>query len=246
MSGKPLVAVFRPDDDRIESAITLLESMGVEPLADPMLSIRATGETPRRDAEYTVFTSKTGIELAAEAGWVPGNTAFVAIGPTTASAAEEAGYEVDVVPEEYTSAGIVEALANDIDGSRVEVARSDHGSEVLLDGLEAAGAYVHETVLYELVVPEGAGRSVELAAEGKLDAVLFTSSLTVEHFVEVAEERGIAGGAIEGLEAAVVSVIGPPTADTAADLGIEVDVVPSEASFETQAKETLAKLGIEQ
>ena len=246
MSGKPRVAVFRPDDDRLESAVELLESMGVEPIPDPMLSVRATGAAPRSDGEYTVLTSKTGIELAAAAGWEPGETALVAIGPKTAAAAEDAGYRVALIPEEYTSAGVVEALEGEIDGTTVEVARSDHGSPVLLEGLNRAGAYVHETVLYELVVPEDAGRSVELAARGELDAALFTSSLTVEHFMQVAEERDLAEAAIEGLRSAVVSVIGPPTAETAEQLGIEVDVVPSEAAFETQARESLAKLGIEQ
>jgi uroporphyrinogen-III synthase len=242
MSGRPRVAVFRPDDDRLGAAVDLLESMDVDPVPDPMLSIRDTGRTPRTDADYTVLTSKTGVELAADAGWAPGETSLVAIGPKTADAAEEAGWTVDLVPEKFTSAGLVAALEADVDGTRVEVARSDHGSSVLLDGLADAGAYLHETVLYELVIPEGAGESAALAASGDLDAALFTSSLTVEHFVEVAAERGIEAEAIEGLEGAVVGVIGPPTAETANELGVAVDVIPSEAEFETLARETLAEL----
>jgi len=242
MSGRPSVAVFRPDDDRLASAVELLESMDVEPVADPMLSIRETGRVPRTDGEYTLLTSKTGIEIAAAADWSPGDTTLVAIGPKTAAAAEGAGWTVDLVPDEYTSAGLVEALAADVDGAQVEVARSDHGSSVLLDGLDEAGAYTHETVLYELVIPEGAGESAVLAADGALDAALFTSSLTVEHFVQVAADRGIAEAALEGLQEAVVGVIGPPTAETAASLGVPVDVVPGDAEFETLARETLAEL----
>jgi uroporphyrinogen-III synthase len=244
MSDTLTVAVFRPDDERLEEAIAYLESRGVDVIPDPMLSIRATGESPRTDGEYTVFTSKTGVELAADAGWSPGESKLVAIGPKTATAAERAGFEVDLVPEAYTSSGLVEALAPAVDGTTVEVARSDHGSAVLLEGLQAAGAYIHETVLYELVIPEGAGRSVSLAAEGCLDVALFTSSLTVEHFVQVAEERGVAEAAMNGLAVAVVGVIGPPTAETADELGIRVDVVPSEAEFEVLARETLEYAGI--
>jgi uroporphyrinogen-III synthase len=225
------VAVFRPDDDRLADAVDRLESLGVEPVPDPMLAVEPTDATPRSDADYVVVTSKTGVELAAEAGWTPGDAAVAAIGPSTASAAEAAGWTVDTVPDEYTSAGLVAALDGAVEGTRVEVARSDHGSAVLTDGLDSAGAYVHETVLYELVRPPGAGESAELAADGDLDAALFTSSLTVEHFLDAARERGVEADAREGLADATVGVIGPPTAETAREHGISVDVVPDDAGF---------------
>ena len=150
MSDRPTVAVFRPDDERLREAVATLERLGADPLPDPMLAVDPTGAAPREDADFTVLTSKTGVELAAEAGWEPGDTTLCAIGETTAGALREAGYAVDVVPAEFSSQGLVDRLTGEVDGARVEVARSDHGSEVLLDGLEAAGAYLHETFLYRL------------------------------------------------------------------------------------------------
>ncbi|WP_434783262.1 uroporphyrinogen-III synthase, partial [Halobacterium salinarum] len=155
-------AVFRPDDDRIADAVALLDDLGAVPVPDPMLAVDPTGAVPRGDGAVVVVTSKTGVELAADSGWTPGGGRLAAIGPATADACREAGWTVDVVPEEYTSAGLVAALDGDIDGARVEVARSDHGSAVLTDGLAEAGAYVHETVLYALTRPAGAGDSTEL------------------------------------------------------------------------------------
>ncbi len=149
---------------------------------------------------------------------------------------------MDFIPEEYTSSGLVADLEADVDGARIEVARSDHGSPVLLEGLEGAGAYVHETVLYRLVRPEGSGRSAELAAAGDLDAACFTSSLTVEHFLEAAGVRGGRNAALAGLENAVVGVIGEPTAETARELGVDVDLVASEATFDALARETVTAL----
>ena len=230
----PRIAVFRPADERIERAVERLESLGVEAVADPMLSVEPTGATPG-PGRYVILTSKTGVELAAEAGWGPDEATLVAIGPATAAAAREAGWTVDLIPEAYTSTGLVELLTDAVDGERVEVARSDHGSEVLLDGLREAGADLNETVLYRLVRPEGSGESAEMAARGELDAVAFTSSLTVVHFLEAAEERGIREEAIEGVNRAVVGVIGPPTAETATEQGIEVDVVPETAEFDALA-----------
>ena len=235
MSSEVRVAVFRPDDDRLTDAVELLDSLGATPIADPMLKIKPTGAVPRSDADYVVFTSKTGVELAAEAGWQPGDTTLVSIGSGTTTAANDAGWTVDREPETYSSAGLVELLAEEVANSHVNVARSDHGSQVLLDGLAEAGADVTETVLYRLVRPADAGDSIELAADGELAAVAFTSSLTVEHFLDAAADRGRRDAAIDGLDAAVVGAIGQPTRETAINHGIDVDIVPEEATFEALA-----------
>ncbi|MFB6297433.1 MAG: uroporphyrinogen-III synthase [Salinirussus sp.] len=229
------VAAFRPADDRIDRATALLESLGVEPVADPMLAVEPTGATPRADADYAVLTSTTGVDRAVAAGWEPSGT-VCAIGATTADALRAAGYTVGVVPGEFSSQGLVDRLGGSVDGARVEVARSDHGSDVLLDGLRNAGAYVHETVLYRLIRPEGAGRSTELAAAGDLDGACFSSSLTVGHFLAAAADRGLREAAVTGLDDAVVGAIGQPTRETAVSEGIDVDVVPATADFEALAR----------
>ncbi|AGB17652.1 uroporphyrinogen-III synthase [Halovivax ruber XH-70] len=241
---RPRIAAFRPADERLDRAADTLRGLGAEPVTDPMLAVEPTGEAPRSGADYVVLTSKTGVELAADAGWEPGAATVCAIGPATADALDEAGYQVDVVPEEYTSNGLVETLTaeSDIDAASVEIARSDHGSQVLIDGLADAGATVHETVLYRLVRPAASGESAELAAAGELDAVCFTSSLTVEHFLAAADEREVGAAVHDALDEVVVGVIGAPTAETARDRGIDVDVVASEATFETLARETVARL----
>ena len=235
------IAFFRPDDERAESAAEVVTSLGAEPLSDPMLAIEPTGALPRGDADHTVFTSKTGAELVGEAGW-RGRGEIVAIGTGTAAALEGAGYAVDRLPAEFSSSGLVEELTPDAPGATIEVARSDHGSAVLLDGLNDAGAYVHETVLYRLVRPEGAGGSAVAAADGELAGACFTSSLTVEHFVEAAAERGVRAEAIEGLNRAVVGVIGEPTRETAESVGIDVDVVPGTAEFGALAEAVVDRL----
>ncbi|MFB6250243.1 MAG: uroporphyrinogen-III synthase [Halobellus sp.] len=238
------VAVFRPDDERMADAVERLDSLGATPIPDPMLAVEPTGAVPGdtgegvaddADPDTVVLTSKTGVELLAAADWSPGNATLACIGPKTAAAARDAGWTVDLVPQEYSSAGLVTAIADRIDGRAVEVARSDHGSDVLLDGLRDAGADVYETVLYRLVRPEGSGQSAVMAAGGELDAVCFTSSLTVENFLDAAVERDLKSEAIAGLNRAVVGAIGAPTRETAESHGIRVDVVPDDATFDALA-----------
>lgn len=247
MSGdtRPRVAVFRPDDERLTRAVNLLADLGVEPIADPMLAVEPTGAAPRPDADYVVLTSKTGVECAAEEGWTPGTARVCAIGSATADALREEGYDVDLVPEEFSSAGLVRALSQRVPGARVEVARSNHGSAVLTDGLVEVGAYVHETVLYELVRPPEVGEAVDLAASGALDAALFTSSLTVEHFLEAATEQDVRADVLSGLDDAMVGAIGDPTRETARQHGVAVDVVPDTAAFEPLARAVVAALDSE-
>ena len=255
-ADRPHVAVFRPDDERVTEAVATLDALGVEALADPMLEVRPTSAVPE-GADWVVFTSKTGVELVDEAGWSPGpaderddqdlhggdGPAIACIGPATADAAREAGWTVELIPEEYSSTGVVAAFdAIGADGVRIEVARSDHGSQVLLDGLRDAGATVRETVLYELVRPEGSGESAAAAAAGDLDGACFTSSLTVEHFLDATDERGVREEALAGLDDAVVGCIGHPTRETTEDHGVAVDVVPAEATFEALAESVVAEL----
>ncbi len=236
MTRRPQVAVFRPADERIDHAADILESLGVAPVPDPMLAVDSTQASPQ-NGEFVILTSKTGVELADEQDWAPKTSMLVCIGPGTAAAARAVGWSVDLIPDTYSSAGLVETLRGSVENVHVEIARSDHGSDVLVDGLRNAGADVSETVLYELVRPETAGHSTELAAEGDLAAAAFTSSLTVEHFVEAAAERGIADAAIASLEDTIVGTIGEPTAESAADAGISVEVIPESASFETLARD---------
>lgn len=235
------VAVFRPDDDRLTATVDRLEALGVTPIADPMLAIEPTGAVPRSDADYVVFTSRTGVDLAVDGGWV-GSGRLCAIGEATADALRSHGHGPDRVPADFSSEGLVAALADEVAGERVEVARSDHGRAALVRGLVDAGAYVHETVLYGLDRPPAAGRSAELAAAGDLAGVLFTSSLTVEHFLEAAAERGVRTAALEGLETAVVGAIGDPTRAAAAERGIDVDVVPSVTDADALAEAVVDRL----
>ncbi len=235
------VAFFRPDDERASSAKTILRQLGVEPLSDPMLAVEPTGSTPRSDAEYTILTSKTGVELVAETDFAPRGE-LIAIGNPTAEAIRRAGHVVDRIPSEFSSSGLVSELAEDAPGARIEIARSDHGSDALIERLIGAGAYVHETVLYRLIRPPEAGHSAKMVAEGELSGVCFTSSLTVEHFLEAAADRGVKREAIAGLNETVVGAIGAPTEATAESCGIEVDVVPATAEFEALATAVVDRL----
>lgn len=243
---KPKVAVLRPDDTRIDEAIRCLQSLGVTPIPGPMLTICPTGQQPRQ-AEYCVFTSKTGVELAVEHGWHPDGETVCAVGRQTATALRNRGYSVNVIPTMFTSAGLVEELADEVEGQTVEIAQSVHGSDVLIQGLEEAGAAVHETHLYRLECPSTVGRSVSLAVDGELEGILFTSPKTVDHFFEIATERDVITAFRHGLEETVVGAIGTPTKRAVRKNGGTIDVIPNTIDFTRLAEVTVNRVqGIQQ
>ncbi|MFB6187704.1 MAG: uroporphyrinogen-III synthase [Halobacteriaceae archaeon] len=236
------IAVFRPVGERINAAKEYLESKNVKPVADPMLETVATGQIPPEGKDILIITSPTGAPILGQSDWSQGKTTLCAIGEQTAAALTESGYNVDIVPETASSKGIVQELATIAADKTVIIARSAHGSDTLPKGLRQAGADVSETILYELQRPENSGYSTEYAAAGKLDGCLFTSSKTVLHFLGAARERGIETETISGINNAVVGAIGQPTAKTATDQSIDVDVIPNETSFEQLADETIATI----
>jgi uroporphyrinogen-III synthase len=62
---RPAVAVLRPDDNRIDEAVENFRSLGVSPVADPMLTVQPTGSTPAA-ADYCIFTSRAGVQTVAK------------------------------------------------------------------------------------------------------------------------------------------------------------------------------------
>ena len=96
-----------------------------------MLTICPMGQSPQQ-GEYCIFTSNTGVELAVECGWQPDGGTICVVSQQTATALRNRGYTVDVVPSTFT--GLVEELSDTIKGATVEIARSAHGSDVLIRG----------------------------------------------------------------------------------------------------------------
>lgn len=140
---------------------------------------------------------------------------LAAIGPGTASALARAHLVADLVPDRFVAESLLEAFPDppvDRPG-RVLLARAAVARDVLPDGLGARGWDVRVVDAYRTVPERWSDRQRALVA--RADAVTFTSSSTVEHFV-------VAAGA-EGAPP-VVACIGPVTAATARRLGLRVTV----------------------
>ena len=203
-----------------------LRSLGAVPIEFPTVRIEPAEPGPLDAAlraldtfDWIVFTSANGVEAALDRLGAAGKDArelgrrkVAAIGPVTAAALRERGVEPALVPGEYVAEAILAALG-DVKGKRFLLPRADIAREALAAGLRERGAAVTEVTAYRTVGAGGPPPDLSGA-----DAVTFTSSSTVRHFLA-------SGAAVGG---AKVVCIGPVTARTARELGLTVAAVAGE------------------
>jgi len=247
----PVLAIMRPESYR-EKSEALAWTYGFEPFYAPMIRLEGMkddGFDPfvRRVLEgvsdYVIFTSANGITFTLEKLPEGKRESFIealkksrviAIGPNTEKELVKIGVENPFLPGDYSSEGIVEALCPEVKGKTVDTARSAYGSSLLIEGLERCGATVFETKVYTLTIPEGDIQKelIKRTLAEEVSAFAFTSSMMVRGFMKHAEKMGAGKEIKEALSRAVVGAIGTPTANTLESLGVSVDVVPGEFTFE--------------
>ncbi len=252
------VAITRPIE-YIEQSEEMLRKRGFDVIAAPMI-----GVAPRDDpgfepflrrviegvADFVIFTSLNGVRFTLEkidearrgtfiSALNDPATNVVSMGPRTAEGLERFGIKPDMIPETFTSAGLLELLRPYVPGKDLEVVRSDHGSKILIDGLREAGGEVHEIKVYSIVRPAGE-RQHELireVADGNVDILTFTSAQTVKNFFKTADELGLGNIIQRRLSEMLIAVIGEPTARVVEDLGLKVDIMPKRATFDDMIDE---------
>ena len=151
---------------------------------------------------------------------------IAAVGPATKIALQERGINPDLIPDNFTAEGMIEAFKlRSHKPRRVLAFKSDIGHETIPQGLRELGARVDEVAAYRTVTqPESAQLALNAYAEG-IDITTFTSSSTVNNLMALIDDDATA------VNQGVVACIGPKTADTARSKGLNVDIIPEEQSI---------------
>lgn len=177
---------------------------------------------------WVIFTSTNGVRfffgrlaaLGQDTSWFAGGR-IAAIGPETARALAPHGLSADLVPDEFVAEALLAALtdAGPLHGERVLLARADIAREALVTGLLQEGALVDQVTVYRTVPAQPSSDLLNRLTEGTIDVVTFTSSSTVRSLVDM---LGSSSGL---LPSCTVACIGPVTAATARELGLEPAIV---------------------
>jgi uroporphyrinogen-III synthase len=239
VTGRPLagrrVVVTRARSQSSE-LVDRLTRLGAEVVELPVIAVEepADGGAALSDAArglvagsyaWVAVTSPNAVSrllAALDDRTVPDTVRWAAVGAGTARALAGGGISVELVPPTAVSEALAEAFppAGDPGGTSPETGdpgrtvlfpRAETVSGALATGLRAKAWLVDEVVAYRTVAGRPDPDAVVAAA--RADAIVFTSSSTVERTADLLGRSGIPP---------VVVSIGPVTSDAARALGFEV------------------------
>ena len=203
----------------------LLADAGAEPVEVPVIRIVPLPPAENlvnrlQQADWLAFTSANALpnllsqlETLGSDIRALGSARLAAIGSSTAESLSERGLRVDYVPSRFVAETAAEEFP-DPRGKRVVIVRAESAREVLPEMLTERGAVVDIVPVYRTIAEDG--DSPDLST---IDAITFASSSTVRNF------RDRYPGEISG---PAIACIGPVTAETARELGLQVDIEPEE------------------
>lgn len=200
--SKPVVAITRPYD-RAKQACEIVKEFGGTPVLAPTLDLQPVNtkslkELVKRQDEldWIVFTSPTTLVSLNE--FYPEflndlDCKIAVIGNKTGKVAKEHGLEVDLVPEDFTAEGLVEEFEKrDIRNQTIGVPRTLSARPTLVEGLEKLDNNVIVAEAYKSLFPMDkvrVERLIEQMKNNEIDAITFTSPLTVENFFKIVVEE---------------------------------------------------------
>jgi uroporphyrinogen-III synthase len=164
----------------------------------------------------------------------------VARGPTPMAVLREWQVPAILVPEPNTWREILETIRDQCE-RRVAVQEYGRPNPELTEGLRAQNREVTTVPVYQWDLPEDTAPLREAAhrlAEGKIDVALFTTSIQIQHLLQIAAQENIASKALTGLKRAVIASIGPTTSEALIEQGIQPDFEPSHPKMGNLVLET--------
>lgn len=154
---------------------------------------------------------------------------IAAIGPKTAKALAAQGIQPAAIPEAYVQEDFANCLKQKVKpGEKMLFPKALYTRDILSNQLTSYGVELDEVPVYQTRgVKQDTGMFLEKLRERELDAITFTSSSTVKHFINLFkdEERNELEHYLEGL---VLASIGPITTRTAREYGLNIQVEAAE------------------
>jgi len=255
------IAVTRPSD-QAEDTANLIKQFGgkpyfistilIKPKCNSLAVKQFVRELENNQIDYVIFMSPNGIRHLLNCAENLGlrdklkvnlkKSVVIAVGPKTAKDLKIHGMTVDLVPEKYSSSGIIQILEQQgISCKTIYIPRTSHATPNLKNSLEALGAIVHELYVYESLVPANKmlnEKFLKDLRQGKINAIIFGSSLSAKNLFKMLKEL-IPKKKLRDLvnKELTIVAIGPVTAKTLSEIGLRVDVMPTIYLFEEAIKE---------
>jgi uroporphyrinogen III methyltransferase / synthase len=227
--------------DQASELVRQLSDLGADVLEIPTIRITPPKNwAPMREAvtamgeyDWVVFTSPNGVDALFRAYFEVhkdlrefGPVRIAAVGAATAQKVADYHLEVDFIPKEFTTEGLLLEFKKEVDCENLHflLPRADIADERLARGLEDLGGIVDDLDAYATVpeTEDRTGHRARMLAEGA-NLVTFTSSSTVTNFCKLVDVPALRK---QFPKMKFVS-IGPVTTKTAKELGLAIAVEAS-------------------
>jgi uroporphyrinogen-III synthase len=237
---------------QLEELVQMLEKEGATALRCPMLSILdAPDDTPvlawldRLQAgafDWVILLTGEGLRRLLTCADRHGRreavltalakTRTIIRGPKPGKALKEVGLTATVTAQAPTTDGVIASLRGvDLQGLTVGVQLYNESNPPLEQFLRDAGA-TPVTVQPYIYAPaadaERIGEIIQQMADGKVAAIIFTSSPQIDRLFEVAQEQNATDLLRQGLAKTLVAAVGPLVQEHLQKHGVTVQVCPGQ------------------
>ena len=241
--------------ERVDEAVDIIESYGGKAFIAPTLELKVSNSQSLKNLckmagklDWLIFTSPTAIislfkhckDLKER---LNPNCEIVVIGPRTGKFLEEKGLKADIIPGDYTAEGLLDIYKEiELNNKLIGLPRTLSARDSLPDGLKKMGANILIAEAYSSQLPENrenVENLIENIIRGEIDAITFTSTLTVQNLLEISKGKDkekllqqLRNGNVK------VAAIGPVTAKPLKELGIPV-LIPEEYTVKTMLEKLI-------
>jgi len=165
-----------------------------------------------------------------------GRLTIVVRGPKPVTALRQLGVHIDVIPDNPTTEGVVEALRNrDLQGRNVGVQLYGTPNPQLVSALEAKGATVKPIQVYAYGTASDStavNALITRIVDGQIQVVVFTSAPQVRMLFEFASKLGVTGALEKALKSSVtIASIGEVTNRALAEKNLVAQIVPAQSKM---------------
>lgn len=252
-----IIGITRPDE-RVNEAVAIVEEHGGTALVAPTLELQISNTHSlinlckmASELDWIIFTSPTGIisvfkhckDLKER---LSSSCKIAVIGPRTENYLKKNGLEADLVPEDYTAEGLLDVFKDiDLKNKKIGIPRTLAARDALPTGLVDMGAEVFVAEAYRSGLPKDSRRVHELVdsiINRRIDAVTFTSTLTVKNLFEMMDDYE-KQQVLEVLKSGdvIVAAIGPVTAMPLKEMGLDV-LIPEKYTVSAMLKILMGKI----
>jgi uroporphyrinogen-III synthase len=251
-----IIAITRPNE-RSKTAVDFIKSYGGVPLVAPTLELLPSKTESlmklcerAHELDWIILTSPASLNSLFKyckdfKARLNPNCRVAAIGPKTAKSITYHGIHTELLPNDYTAEGLLEVFKKiPLKGKKVGLPRTFSARQVLPNGLKEMGAEVFLAEAYKSTLPRdksSAHKLIECIIQGKVDAVTFTSPLTVTNLLEIAgEKKEVLLKALKD-DAIIVAAIGPITQKPLDENGIK-SIAPSNYTVKAMLKRLMEEI----